>query len=81
MHRVRALFPRLRTGVLQLAGVNDEGELIPFAHSLDDEDADVEYEKKIMTIANQKNCVGCEACAKICPKQCYTHAPMTAGAG
>jgi Nif-specific ferredoxin III len=67
--------------VLQLAGVNDEGELIPFANGLDDEDSDAEYEKKIMTIANQKNCVGCEACAKICPKQCYTHAPMMAEAG
>jgi NAD-dependent dihydropyrimidine dehydrogenase PreA subunit len=28
-----------------------------------------------MTIAHPENCVGCEACAKICPKKCYTHGP------
>lgn len=67
--------------VLQLAGVTEEGEMIPFQEALDDEDEDLEYEKKVMTIANQKNCVGCEACSKICPKQCYTHAPMQAETG
>ncbi len=60
-----------------LAGINDEGELIPF-NGLDAEDDDAEYEKKIMTIANPKNCIGCEACSKICPKKCYTHEAMTA---
>jgi NAD-dependent dihydropyrimidine dehydrogenase PreA subunit len=28
-----------------------------------------------MTIAHQELCIGCTACAKICPKKCYTHAP------
>jgi Nif-specific ferredoxin III len=60
--------------VLQLAGVTAEGELIPLATDFDDDD---EYEKKVMTIANQMNCVGCEACSRICPKKCYTHAPMS----
>ncbi len=60
--------------VLQLAGVTDEGELIAVA--IGDEDDD-EYEKKVMTIANQMNCVGCEACMKICPKKCYTHEAMS----
>jgi Nif-specific ferredoxin III len=57
--------------VLQLAGVNEEGEYV----ALDADEDDDEYEKKVMTIANRENCVGCEACAKICPKKCYTHAP------
>jgi|SRR5271165_1045043 len=61
--------------VLQLAGVTAEGDLIPLATDFDDDD---EYEKKVMTIANQMNCVGCEACSRICPKKCYTHAPMAA---
>lgn len=62
--------------VLQLVGVSDTGELIPLSVGADDDDDDGEYEKKVMTIANEKNCIGCEACAKICPKKCYTHAPM-----
>jgi Nif-specific ferredoxin III len=64
--------------VLQRAGVSEEGELVPLAADVDD-DGDDEYEKKVMTIANQMNCVGCEACMKICPKKCYTHAPMMEG--
>jgi len=60
--------------VLQLAGVSAEGGLIPIAVDFDDDD---EYEKKVMTIANQMNCNGCEACSRICPKKCYSHAPMT----
>ena len=63
--------------VLQLKGVNEDGEYVEVA--LDDDDDDGEYEKKVMTIANQMNCVGCEACAKICPKKCYGHEVMEAG--
>jgi Nif-specific ferredoxin III len=65
--------------VLQLAGVSEEGGLIPIA--AEDADEDDEYEKKVMTIANQLNCVGCEACMKICPKKCYTHEAMTTAGG
>ncbi|MEJ2108189.1 MAG: ferredoxin III, nif-specific [Acidiferrobacteraceae bacterium] len=62
--------------VLQLAGVSEDGEMV--AVDMFDDDDDDEYEKKVMTIVNQLNCVGCEACAKICPKKCYTHSPMEA---
>ncbi len=61
--------------VLQLVGVDEEGEVIPLELGEDDDD---EYEKKIMTVANPKNCIGCEACARICPKKCYTHEAMAA---
>ena len=61
--------------VLQLVGIDDEGEIIPLELGEDDDD---EYEKKVMSVANQINCVGCEACAKICPKKCYTHEEMAA---
>jgi Nif-specific ferredoxin III len=58
--------------VLQLVGIDDEGEQV----ALDpDGDEEAEYEKKVMTIVHPENCVGCEACSKICPKKCYTHAP------
>jgi Nif-specific ferredoxin III len=56
--------------VLELVGLNEEGERI---HVDPDDDEDEEYEKKVMTIAKQENCIGCEACSKICPKKCYTH--------
>ena len=59
-------------GVLELVGLNAEGEYVRVD---EDEDEDEEYEKKVMTIAHQELCIGCTACSKICPKKCYTHAP------
>jgi Nif-specific ferredoxin III len=59
-------------GVLELVGLNADGE---YVHVDDeDDDDDEEYEKKVMTIAHQELCIGCTACSKICPKKCYTHA-------
>lgn len=60
--------------VLQLVGIDEDGEYVAVGIGEDDDD---EYEKKVMTIANQMNCVGCEACMKICPKKCYTHEAMS----
>lgn len=61
-------------GVLELVGLTEDGERISV--SVDDDD-DEEYEKKVMTIAQPKLCIGCTACSKICPKKCYTHAAAT----
>jgi Nif-specific ferredoxin III len=62
-------------GVLELVGLDEAGERV----SLDpDGDEEEEYEKKVMTIAHQELCIGCTACAKICPKKCYTHAAAAA---
>jgi len=60
-------------GVLELVGVGEDGEHIPLEAG-DEDDEDSEYEKKVMTIAHKELCIGCTACAKICPKKCYTHA-------
>ena len=57
--------------VLALVGLNEDGEFVPL--DADGEDDDDEYEKKVMTIAHKENCIGCEACSKICPKKCYSH--------
>lgn len=62
--------------VFQLVGLNEDGERL--AVRLDADDDDAEYEKKVMTILNPKNCIGCEACSRICPKKCHTHATMDA---
>lgn len=58
-------------GVLELVGLDEDGERV---HVDLDGDDDEEYEKKVMTIAHGEQCIGCTACAKICPKKCYTHA-------
>ena len=59
--------------VLQLVGIDEDGEIVALSG---DDDDDEEYEKKVMTIAHKENCIGCEACSKICPKKCYTHSPL-----
>jgi Nif-specific ferredoxin III len=53
---------------MTLKGINDEGEFI----SLDD-DEDDEIEKKVMVMADVGACVGCGACARVCPANCQTH--------
>ncbi|MCX7594028.1 MAG: ferredoxin III, nif-specific [Fischerella sp.] len=55
--------------VLLLRAMNEEGQFV------DDEDDD-EIEKKVMTVAHPENCIGCEACSRICPKNCYTHVEL-----
>jgi Nif-specific ferredoxin III len=30
----------------------------------------------VMSIKNKLDCIGCEACSKVCPKSCFTHAPL-----
>jgi Nif-specific ferredoxin III len=62
---------RCPRGVLELVGVDEDGERVALDSDSDDDD---EYEKKVMTIAHRQLCIGCTACAKICPKKCYTHA-------
>lgn len=69
--------------VLEMVGLNEDGEIVKLAAANVDDDDDYdddegEYDKKVMSIANVTNCVGCEACAKICPKQCYTHHAVAA---
>jgi Nif-specific ferredoxin III len=61
-------------GVLELVGLDADGQRVGLAGDADEDDDDEEYEKKVMTIAHQELCIGCTACSKICPKKCYTHA-------
>ena len=55
--------------MLTLKALDEEGEFV------DDEDDD-EIERKVMVVANKDNCIGCKACSRICPKNCYTHAAL-----
>ncbi len=54
-------------GVMELMGVNDDGELCdPF-------DDDEEIERKIMTVKNPGDCIGCGSCEKVCGTSAQTH--------
>jgi Nif-specific ferredoxin III len=58
-----------------LKGMNEDGETI----ELDDEDAE-DVVKSVMVMADTGACVGCGACARVCPSNCQTHAAEVAAA-
>jgi Nif-specific ferredoxin III len=49
--------------------LNEEGEFV------EDEDEE-EVERKVMVVTNPENCIGCEACSRICSKNCYSHVTL-----
>jgi Nif-specific ferredoxin III len=49
--------------------LNEEGEFV------EDEDEE-EVERKVMVVTHPENCIGCEACSRICPKNCYSHGTL-----
>ncbi|MCC8999429.1 MAG: ferredoxin III, nif-specific [Candidatus Contendobacter sp.] len=46
----------------------------------DDDDDDDDSDNSFMTLANAMDCIGCEACSRVCPKACFTHSPMALAA-
>lgn len=46
----------------------------------DDDDSDGDYEDDdntmVMNLKDAMDCIGCQACAKVCPKKCMSHAPQ-----
>lgn len=62
--------------VMTLKGINEDGEFV----SLDDDDEDDEVEKKVMVMNDDGACIGCGACARVCPTNCQTHAAEKAEA-
>jgi Nif-specific ferredoxin III len=60
---------------MALYGVNDEGEILGIVTDDDDDDFDGDLNRKIMKVENAGACIGCNACARVCPKNCQTHVP------
>jgi len=57
-------------GVMALKGIDEDGEFVEVDPDLDD---DEEFERKVMTLAQPGACIGCGACARVCPKGCQKH--------
>jgi Nif-specific ferredoxin III len=61
--------PRSVLTLVDRADLMDEDEIDEY------EDLD-EDNTQVMTIANGADCIGCEACSKVCPKKCFTHSHL-----
>ena len=46
----------------------------------DDDDDDDDGDNAFMTLSNPLDCIGCEACSRVCPKDCFTHESLPVAA-
>jgi Nif-specific ferredoxin III len=56
---------------------------LDLADDLDDDDYDDDFDddtSMVMSLKNVMDCIGCEACSRVCPKKCMSHEsqPITA---
>jgi Nif-specific ferredoxin III len=61
--------PRDVFDLVDRADVLDEDEIDDY-EDLDEDNA------QVMSLANALDCIGCSACSRVCPKNCFTHEPM-----
>jgi Nif-specific ferredoxin III len=54
---------------------------LDLADDVDDDDYDDDGfdddTTMVMSLKNVMDCIGCEACSRVCPKKCMTHAPQS----
>lgn len=46
----------------------------------DDDDDFSDDTSMVMSLKNVMDCIGCEACSRVCPKKCMSHEPQPASA-
>lgn len=51
----------------------EKDEALADAADDDYEDFEDDDNSMVMSLKNAADCIGCEACSKVCPKDCFTH--------
>jgi Nif-specific ferredoxin III len=62
--------------VMVLKGITSEGKYVELGDEDDDDEDDIE--KKVMAMNDDGACIGCGACARVCPANCQTHGALPA---